>query len=62
MSAVDPELAEVLANYSFARDIVATAPLKTGHINTTYVVHVLVPEGRRRVVRARRRGRVVARV
>jgi len=47
---VFPELARILACYRFSGALVATAPLKTGHINTTYVVHTDSPGGRQRYV------------
>jgi aminoglycoside phosphotransferase (APT) family kinase protein len=45
-----PELARILVRYPLPGSMVATAPLKTGHINTTYVVHTETPAGRRRYV------------
>ena len=50
MSTIAAELAEVLRAYALAGEVVATAPLKTGHINTTHVVHTATPDGRRRYV------------
>ncbi len=47
---VFPELSRILIRYPLPGSIVATAPLKTGHINTTYVVHTETPSGRRRYV------------
>jgi len=46
-SMVQPELAGILLSYDLQGQVVATAPLKTGHINTTYVVHVETNGGRR---------------
>lgn len=45
---VSRELARILLNYDLLGSVVATAPLKTGHINTTYVVHVETNGGLRR--------------
>jgi len=42
------ELARILLSYDLLGQVVATAPLKTGHINTTYVVHVETNGGLRR--------------
>ncbi|MSU49371.1 MAG: aminoglycoside phosphotransferase family protein [Opitutus sp.] len=50
MTAIASELAEMLRHYRLAGEVVATAPLKTGHINTTHVVHTATPGGRRRYV------------
>jgi Ser/Thr protein kinase RdoA (MazF antagonist) len=49
-SMVSPELAKILRCFDRLGTVVATAPLKTGHINTTYVVHTETPAGRRRFV------------
>ncbi len=58
MSTVAAELTEVLRAYALPGRIVATAPLKTGHINTTHVVHVAARDGRRRFVLQRINGRI----
>ncbi len=47
---VSPELSIILLSYNLSGQVVATAPLKTGHINTTHVVHVESAAGRRRFV------------
>jgi len=58
MKPVDAALLEVLRAYALPGKIVATAPLKTGHINTTHVVHVAAAGGRRRFVLQRVNGRI----
>ena len=45
---VSRELCRILLNYDLVGGVVATAPLKTGQINTTYVVHVETNGGLRR--------------
>ncbi len=58
MSPIAAELIDILRGYALPGKIIATAPLKTGHINTTHVVHVATDEGRRRFVLQRVNGRI----
>lgn len=56
---IAPELRPILRHYGLADCAVAAAPLKTGHINTTYVVHVeTVAGGRQRFVLQKVNGHV----
>ncbi len=47
---IAPSLLPILRQYDLGGRPVASAALKTGHINTTHVVHVEGPAGRRRFV------------